>query len=163
MRDIIIDTFVADVAVYLGFEPARRVVMKRILTELESFGPSGPDLIVARSLGTAPIAQLLALPSGVAVGNGVRVFVAGSPLHLTRLFDLFPTRPTHLSVASWLHVYDDGEIVAGGRPLSHGDWLTASNYEVENFDFPSSHGFEGYMNARGLIAALTTFLKPDDE
>ncbi|MDH3462678.1 MAG: hypothetical protein OEM32_03515, partial [Acidimicrobiia bacterium] len=63
---------------------------------------------------------------------------------------------TALPVGKAVHVYDDGDLIAGGRPIAP-PYAGITDVMVENKAFPTSHDFGPYARAAadaGVIADL---------
>lgn len=156
VREWALHTFMTDVSTYLAMARAKEAIWKLITDAWAEFGDDGPDLIVSHSLGTVIVWELLAThESELSQPKGL--LMMGSPLYLANVRDSMHIPPdSALDVGKWIHVYDDGDLVAGGRKISN-HYPDAVDVEVENPAFPTSHDYPGYIWAAamdGLIAQL---------
>lgn len=150
-------TFMTDVSTYLAMAKAKEAIWKVIFEAWKEFGPEGPDLIVAHSLGTVIAWELIGTfeeqlprPKGL--------LMMGSPLYLGAVRNSM-TSPLDrsLGVANWIHIYDDGDLVAGGKGISR-HYLGARDVEVDNPAFPTSHDYPGYIRAAALAGLIDQLL-----
>jgi len=146
VREWAMHTFMADVSIYLAMKRAKEAIWGVITSAWNEFGPSGPDLVVAHSLGTVVAWDVFAkLGSGL---NGPKgLLMMGSPLYLGAVRTKMSAAITDaLGVENWIHIYDDGDLIAGGRGIA-GHYAGVVDVEVENPAFPTSHDFAGYIRA----------------
>jgi hypothetical protein len=155
VREWAMHTFMADVSTYLAMRRAKEAIWGEITRAWNEFD-DGPDLVVAHSLGTVVAWDVLA-SLGSALTRPRGLLMMGSPLYLSAVRSKM-TAPldTDLPVDRWIHIYDDGDLVAGGKGISS-HYESARDVEVENPAFPTSHDYPGYVRAaasRGLIGEL---------
>lgn len=146
VREWAMHTFMADVATYLAMKRAKEAIWGVITKAWNEFGPGGPDLVVAHSLGTVVAWDVFAkLGSGLDGPKGL--LMMGSPLYLSAVRTKMSAPITDaLDVANWIHIYDDGDLIAGGRGIA-AHFAGVEDVEVENPAFPTSHDFAGYIRA----------------
>jgi len=156
VREWSMHTFMTDVSTYLAMKRAKEAIWGVITQAWNEFGPTGPDLVVAHSLGTVVAWDVIAkLGSGL---NGPKgLLMMGSPLYLGEVRKKMSAPiTTALDVGGWIHIYDDGDLIAGGKAISR-HYPGAEDIEVENPAFPTSHDYPGYIRAAvkdGLIGRL---------
>jgi hypothetical protein len=149
VRELIMHTFTTDVAAYLTMLRAKEAIWKVVKDSWEEFGAEGPDLVVAHSLGTVVIWDLIVrFGMDLPAPNGL--LMMGSPLYLGDVIRGIAGEPdTDLGIDPWIHIYDDGDIVAGGRRLAPA-FTRVQDVQVENKSFPSSHSYPAYVQAAAV-------------
>ena len=156
VREWALHSFMTDVSTYLAMARAKEAIWKVITKAWKEFGTAGPDLVVAHSLGTVVAWELLAT-LGSQLSRPKGLLMMGSPLYLgeVRKSMSIPLGKS-LGVGNWIHIFDDGDLVAGGRKISS-HYPGARDIEVDNPAFPTSHDYPGYITAAargGLINQL---------
>lgn len=146
VREWAMHTFMADVSTYLAMKRAKEAIWGVITSAWNEFGATGPDLVVAHSLGTVVAWDVIAkLGSGLKGPKGL--LMMGSPLYLSAVRTKMSAPITGaLDVGNWIHIFDDGDLIAGGRGIA-GHFAGVEDFEVENPAFPTSHDFAGYIRA----------------
>ena len=156
VREFAMHNFMKDVATYLTMLRAKDAIWDLIADAWHEID-EGPDIVVAHSLGTVIMFDLLARRFDT-LSRPTGLLMMGSPLYLGAVKEKVGALPgSGLNVGKWLHVYDDGDLIAGGMPISPA-YRHATDFEVENRAFPTSHDYAGYVNAAarsGLFAQLT--------
>jgi endonuclease G, mitochondrial len=130
-----------DVAVYLGRDQIRKVVLD---TVLETVPASGRLVLISHSLGTVVAMDLLTqLPDTLEV---VELVTAGSPLGMDTVFNRLlshgPRRPER--VGSWLNAWCPADAVAIGCPL-HTRWGDGLTEVITNNPKERAHSIEEYL------------------
>lgn len=146
VREWALHAFMSDVSTYLAMKRAKEAIWGVITEAWNGFGPEGPDLVVAHSLGTVVAWDVFAkLGSGLPRPKGL--LMMGSPLYLSTVRTKMSARISDaLDVDNWIHIYDDGDLIAGGRAIST-HFAGVEDVEVENPAFPTSHDYPGYIRA----------------
>ena len=155
VREWALHTFMTDVSTYLAMARAKEAIWKVVTDAWNEFGEEGPDLIVSHSLGTVVAWELLAT-HGAELSQPKGLLMMGSPLYLGDVRNSMAPLDRALGVGNWIHIYDDGDLVAGGRKISN-HYPAARDVEVDNPAFPTSHDYPGYIRAAatgGLIGEL---------
>ena len=156
VRELILHSFTTDVSTYLTMLRAKEAIWDVITSAWREFGEDGPDLVVAHSLGTVVTWDVMArLGDGLSRPRGL--LLMGSPLYLGTVVKGVAKPPnTTLPVDTAIHVYDDGDLIAGGKPIAP-PFAGIADRAVENKAFPTSHDYGPYAKAAadaGVFAEL---------
>lgn len=156
VREIILHRFTVDVATYLTMLRAKEAIWGVITSAWREFGDTGPDLVVAHSLGTVVTWDVMAR-FGHELGRPKGLLLMGSPLYLSEVVKGVAMPPdTVLPTDKAIHIYDDGDLIAGGRPIAP-PYTGITDMLVENKAFPTSHDYGPYAKAaadEGVLANL---------